>query len=357
MISKRRLLQIHRWAGLIAATVLLFQATTGVLLVFRFQFAELADPQGFTRSIGTHRSPISEVIDAARTRYPGYEFEHVGFPQTDRGVYVIHMLDSRGDSRWVSVDPVTGRVLRAGDIWSFPAEAAMQIHYRLLRGREGLAVMMASGLALVTLAVIGLLYWWPKSGGLRQSLAIGPRAPFSLLLRRLHRTVGVFTAVMALFSGVTGLTVAGDFMLAPGPLVPVRSPLVPVTGNLDAALSLAKSVYPDHGIRDIRSSPLGTFDVYFWAPEKSPDAVDEVSVNPRLGRIVSIAPARSAHALWMTMLSIHDGSSFGTGGEVILFTGGLAILGLAMSGPIVWLLARRAMRRRSPRREKLSVPS
>jgi uncharacterized iron-regulated membrane protein len=345
MISKRRLLQLHRWAGLIAAALLLVQVGSGVLIVFRFRFAELADPAGAIRSSAADRTTIARVIEAARKQYPGYEFEHVGFPQTERGVYVVHLLNSQGDSKWVSVDPSTSAVLRAGDIGSFPAEAALQIHYRLLTGRPGLALLMASGTALVTLAITGLCYWYPKNGRLRQSIAINWRAPSRLLLRSVHRSFGIFAAVVAISSGITGLIVASEFLLAPGPLMTLRSPLVPVAGNLDAALAVARAAYPGRGIRDIRSSPAGTFDVFFWAPQQSAIAVDEVSIDPQRTRVVSVTPARRSGALWMTVLPIHSGESFGSPGMLVILLGGAVIIGLAISGPVMWLQGRQVRRR------------
>ena len=100
-----------------------------------------------TSAAGGHDAQISAVVRAARTRFPGFEIEHVGFPQTERGVYVAHLLDGAGHSRWVSVNSGTARILRAGTIWSFPLEAALQIHYRLMTGRLGLACLWARPLA------------------------------------------------------------------------------------------------------------------------------------------------------------------------------------------------------------------
>jgi uncharacterized iron-regulated membrane protein len=345
MISKRRLLKIHRWAGLLVALIVLSQAGTGILLVFRAQFAELVDPGGFTRSSVAHEATISQVIDAGRQRFPGFEIEHVSFPQTARGVYVAHLLNRAGASRWVSVDPGTSQILRAGSIWSFPADAALQIHYRLMTGRLGLGCIMLAGVALVILAICGLSFWWPQSGRFRRSLSIEPSAPMRLLLRRLHRNIGVFAAAGALYSSLTGLLVAGEFYLNPGPLTPLHSPATPLTGDLDAALAQARSVYPNRGIRDIRTSETGSFDVYFWALEMSPHAVHEVSIDPRTGRILSVTPAQSTHVIWMIVLPIHSGDTFGLPGSLFVLFGGLGLFGLAASGPIMWLQARRGVGR------------
>jgi uncharacterized iron-regulated membrane protein len=339
MVPKRRLLPIHRWVGLIVSAFVLAQAGTGALLVYRTHLAELLDPRGMTSASGRHDAPISAVVGAARARFPGFEIEHVVFPQTERGVYVAHLLDGDGHSRWASVDAGTAEVLRAGRIWSFPLEAAMQIHYRLMTGRLGLACIMGAALGLLTLAVSGLWYWWPKAGRWRRSLAIEKGAPARLLLRRLHRNVGVFAAVVALFSATTGLIVAAEFFLAPGPLMPLQAAGASV-GDLDAALARAREIYPNRGIRDVRAPGAGRLNVYFWAPETSPHAVHAVSLDLRDGRAVAVRPAQSSPGLWMAILPIHSGDSFGRFGSFVVFAGGVALMALAATGPIMWLQRR-----------------
>ena len=350
MIAKRQLLPVHRWAGLVICLFVLVQAATGALLIYRTHLAEWLDPQGMTRASSTGTAPISQVIGAARGRFPGYAIEHVGFPQTERGVYLVHMLDAVGHSRLASVDPGSAAVLRAGTIWSFPLEAALQIHYRLMTGRLGLACVMLTGLGLLAQAVTGLWYWWPKAGRWRKSLAIEKGAPGRLLLRRLHRNVGVFAAVAAVFSAVTGLIVATEFFLAPGPLMPLRAAQDTTVGDFDAALARARAIYPDRAVRDVRAPQPGRFDVYFWAPRVSPHAVDAVSLDPRNGSLLAVRPARPGRAPWMVILPIHTGDTFGVAGSAIVLIGGLALIALAVTGPIMWLQRPRPGGRSGPRR-------
>ena len=341
MVPKRLLLQIHRWSGLTAALLILLQASTGALLVFRTGLAELIDPAGMTRRSAAGEGPLGQVIGAAVARYPGYGVDTVGFPQTHRGVYLVHLLEPQGPGRYVSVDPGTGRALRAGGVWAFPAEAALQVHYRLMSGRPGLALMMLSGSALLLMAATGLSYWWPKRGRLKKSLAVDTRLPGKMVLRQVHRTVGVIFAAAAVFSASTGLVVAGEFMLAPGPLVPLAAPAAAPHGDLDRALARARAVYPRRPIRDVRLRQGGNLDVFFWAPEASPHAVHRVRIDLATGAVRDVTPAGGAGALWMTVLPIHSGDMFGRVGSVVVLLGALAIVTLAATGPMVWLLARR----------------
>ena len=341
MIPKRRLLQIHRWSGLVAALLILLQAGTGALLVFRTHVAELVDPAGMTRASSAGAAPLSRIVDAGRARYPGFGVEKVVYPQTSRGVYLVHLLDPVGASRYVSVDPGTAQALRAGGLWAFPAEAVLQVHYRLLTGRPGLALMMLSGLSLLVMAASGLSYWWPKRGRWKKSQAVNARLPGKVVLRQHHRTLGVACAASAVFSATTGLVVAGEFFLTPGPLVPLAASAEPVRGNVDRALAEARSVYPARAIRDVRLRQAGALDIFFWAPEASPHAVHRVRVDLAAGRVRDVTPAARAGALWMIVLPIHSGDMFGTAGSFVVLLGALGLATLAATGPIVWLLSRR----------------
>jgi len=341
MVPKRLLLQIHRWSGLAAALLILLQASTGALLIYRTGLAELVDPAGMTRRSVAGATPLTRVLDAARTRYPGYGVDKVVFPQTGRGVYLVHLLDPQGDSRYVSVDPGTAQALRAGGLWTFPSEAVLQVHYRLLTGRPGVALMMLSGLSLLVMVLTGLTYWWPKRGRWKKSLAVDTRLPGKVVLRQIHRTLGVACAASAVFSATTGLVVAGEFILTPGPLVPFAASAEPVRGDVDDALAQARTVYPGRPIRDMRLRQAGALDVFFWAPEASPHAVHRVRVDLAAGRVRDVTPAARAGALWMILLPIHSGDMFGRAGSFVILLGALGLVTLATTGPIVWLLARR----------------
>jgi uncharacterized iron-regulated membrane protein len=287
----------------------------------------------------TGEAPLSQVVEAARARYPGFGVERVAFPQSARSVYLVHLLNAAGASRYVSVDPGSGEILRAGGVWSFPGEAALQVHYRLMTGRLGLAIVMLTGASLLTMAATGLSYWWPKPGRWRRSLVVDKRLPGRVLLRHIHRSVGVFAAASALFSATTGLVVAGEFFLTPGPLTAGASN--PVAGDMDAALAAARAVYPGRGVRDVRLPAPGTFNVFFWAPEKSPHAVHAVRMDLRAGRIVGVAPAGRDRSLWMVLLPIHSGDTFGRLGSGLVLLGGLGLAFLALTGPLMWWQARR----------------
>ena len=71
-----------------------------------------------------------------------------------------------------------------------------------------------------------------------------------------------------------------------------------------------------------------------------------MSVDLQDGRVVAVRPAQSHPGLWMTVLPIHSGDTFGRAGSFVVLVGGLALMALAATGPIMWLRARNSRRPR-----------
>jgi uncharacterized iron-regulated membrane protein len=120
-------------------------------------------------------------------------------------------------------------------------------------------------------------------------------------------------------------------------LAPGRS----VAGNVDAALGAAQAARPGRRIRDVRLPNPETLNVFFFAPDVSPHAVDRVRVDLAAGRVRDVTPAGRAGGLWMTLLPIHSGDTFGVAGSLVVLVGALGLITLAVTGPLIWWQARR----------------
>lgn len=342
MISKGLLLKAHRWTGLCACALILVQALTGAALVFRAPLAEIVDPAGMVRHTASGAVPLSTVLAAVEARYPASDVQRVAWPQRPHSVYLVHLADSAGQTRFAAVDPGDGRVLRAGALWKFPTEALLAIHFRLVTGKLGLAVMLLDGAAVALMAISGLAYWWPKAGRWKTALRLDLRLPFRAVLRQAHRASGAVAACLILFSAVTGLLVGSAYLLEPGPLTSVVARAAPAGPRIDVdrALAAARSLHPG-SLRDVRLTADGKLAAFFWAPARSALAVDAVRAAPPDGHVVEVKPATEDRSLWVAILPLHTGEAFGLAGQLLLFTGGLALAALAVTGPILWLMRRK----------------
>jgi uncharacterized iron-regulated membrane protein len=104
----------------------------------------------------------------------------------------------------VFVDPTSGVVL--GEVFDSrrPGVVALLVHGTLLAGRLGdWLIEIAAGLGVV-LVVSGLYMWWPRSGW-TSAFKIA-RAPRRLVMRDLHKLVGIVLAPVFVFYLITGLT-------------------------------------------------------------------------------------------------------------------------------------------------------
>jgi len=347
VISKRRLLQIHRWCGLVICAFVLTQALTGGLLVFRAPAAQLIDPSGMVRQSAGGSAPLSRVVASVRAVYPDFELQRIVFPRTARATYFAHLVNARGVVRYASVDPGTGAVLRTGSIWRFPVEAALLIHYELLAGRAGLAVVLLLGASLLTMVVTGLAYWWPRPGRWTRSLDVNWRMPGRAVLRQAHRALGPVAALVVGFSAATGVILAFNLLTGPGSTRSTApSGLPPVADtNIDRAFALAQARFPGRGVRDIRMPAPGKFNVFFWAPEHQALAVHGVRIQLQDLSIVSISRAEADRSLSTFVLPLHTGETWGLTGQLILLIEALALAALGVSGPIMWLQATRGRRK------------
>ncbi|HEX7761085.1 MAG TPA: PepSY-associated TM helix domain-containing protein [Caulobacteraceae bacterium] len=338
MIARRRLLQIHRWCGLLICAFVLVQAVTGGMLAFRTGLAQAIDPSGMVRRTAAGETPLSQVVAHVRATNPGFELQRIVFPQNSQATYFAHLVNAQGVVRYASVDPGSGAVLRQGSVWRFPVEAALMIHYQLMADRAGLAVILVLGLSLLTMAITGLAYWWPRPGRWGRSLEINWRMPGRVVLRQFHRAVGPVAALVVCLSAMTGVVLAFALLTGKGPTKSTApSGLPPVTDtNIDQAFDLARARFPGREIRDIRMPAPGKFNVFFWAPERQPQAVHGVKIELQGLRVAAVTKAEADQSLSTFVLPIHTGESLGWIGKSIILLEALALATLAVSGPVMW---------------------
>ncbi|HUD91392.1 PepSY-associated TM helix domain-containing protein [Sphingobium sp.] len=337
-------LRIHRILGLAMAAFLLVQALTGALLLYRGPAARMIDPAGMTsRGTGSGCS-AGRAVEQAIHALPGYHVTRLFAPDAVGATWFAQLSDDGGRTRYASIDPVGGRVLRAGSLAHFPVEAALQIHYRLIAGKAGMTIVALNALALLAMAVSGLAFWWPKRNpgkALTIRWTLSPR----LVLRQAHRTIGVVAAAFLALLALTGLLlVLPEIADGSATAAPVAAP----AAAIDRSLTLAQSAFPDKSLRDFRIDGDRLI-VNFNAPERNSRAVHRAIVTIPQPHIVSAVHAEQNGALWMIVLPIHAGNVIGPIGPALLLVVALALATLALSGPIMWWQA--AAQRRRPARK------
>ncbi len=346
IIKRANLLVFHRRLALIFAPLLFLQALTGGALLFKKPLGRALDPAGMTRQSAHGAAPLSALSANAARSFPGYRVTRIYYPETASDVVFAQLSGASGTMRYASLDPGSGAVLAAGPIWRFPLEAALQLHYRLLDGRTGLAIVLANALALALLAGTGLGNWWPGRSRVAKSLVIRSTAPARIRLRQWHRSIGVALSLVLLFSAITGALLNIPDLIAPAAPTAIV-PLPTRAGQIDQAFNRALAEFPQATIRDIRFPEADHIDVNFHAPQHNSLAVDIVSVKLSDGALLKRLPAESNPVLWMKVLPLHSGTALGLPGQIVLLMVGVALIILALTGPVMWWHARRPKRKRS----------
>lgn len=340
---KAAIFRLHRYIGLLAAAFLFVQALTGTMLVFGPQVAQLLDPAGMVSSEGSTDASLARLVAAAAARYPGAGFGRIVYPSQNDGTYLVCLVLADGAERFVSVDRHSAGVLRQGGVWRFPVIAALNLHDQWLSGRFGTAIVSLAGLCLIFLAGTGLFYWWPQRGALRKSLSVRWQVSPRLVLRQLHRTAGVSLSALLAFMAVTGMFVAVPMMLDPP--TPTYATAAEVASGIDSAAILARKAFPGRTIRDIRQPARDGLAVFLFAPERNSMAVSRVVVDTVAGKVESTRAASADRASWVIALPLHSGRTFGLPGRILIMLAGLCLAALAVTGPLMWLQARRTRRR------------
>jgi uncharacterized iron-regulated membrane protein len=353
------LLSWHRWTGAFLALFLLLQGLSGASLVFRDEIEPLVHPE-LRVAKGGDRLPIQRLYDNVAARYPGAAIARAEFPQSDAQA-VLFKLKVKKAQRLAAIDPYTGRIVRSGGLEAWPFEWLFNLHEQLLAGPVGQTLIGLEGLGLLFILITGPIVWWPGRGRIRQGLRMRWKVKADSRWRSIHRAGGAIAAVVLLISATTGPLMVWKEGLrkAIEPTIKVvRKPTPTVADQpgrarvpLDRLVADAQHAYPT-SLRQLRFSSGGRAVAVFLDGDRSwrADGTNQVYYNvydgTELGRYISgELPPASEFIDWL--FTVHTGLWGGIVTRLLMLTAGLALAGLAITGPWLWWSRARARRQRA----------
>ena len=347
--NRKLLLSVHVWAGLIVGSLLILVAVSGAVLVFRPQLERRLDPRRFIVAPGESRLSLDFLAQKAAAARPGVSLESTRY----YGDPTMPVLMYFSDKRYVHLNPYTGEVLglrqRYGE--GFGWFEGLHKYVQISPSDAGETVTGTASMIFVGIILSGVVLWWPAT---RRALRAGLTLNFKLTGRpwnlNLHKAVGIYAAVIILFSASSGGPIAFEW-LKNGLYVitgttrerPPAAPADPavafvgfekVADQLHALVPQARESYislPKGGI-------VSTYAIAADAPH--PNARSYLWVRAGDATIVRQKPyaeASRGFRLYYWLLSLHTAMLGGPLVQLLLFVGALAVPLLAYTGVASYL--------------------
>lgn len=350
-------LSVHRWIGLSVGLLLLIQGLSGTSLVFR-QWLEPIVHGALQIEQGTERVPVQALLDTARQASPGYKIDRVDFPESPERAVVLKMsaIDG-GDKRLLAIDPYQGDVVRAGGLAAWPFEFMLLLHEEFLVGPAGEWIIGIEGIALLFMAITGLVTWWPAGRRFASGFKVARGKSAEIFWRTLHRAVGAGISLVLIFSALTGalmafkdplrsaLKLTGEVVDKPSAktaecpgqaLIPIDTIIADSQRN-HGTTALRQLRFPDAQGRGVS--------VYLASPDSArPLATKIVAYDVHTGReLGNYVPERLplGNDIVDWLYPLHNGAVLGGLMRFVVFFGGLGLVGLGASGLWLWVKARR----------------
>lgn len=328
--TRRILLWLHRWVGVITGLVLLVVTVTGALLVFEREYDRFMHPQFYAVKDGP-KLTAGQCLDVLYEARGDMPILGMLLPKTARDPLVVH-------SRLVLyIDPTDGHVLGTRPRGDAQLQTLLKLHVNLLQGRIGNRIVAAATLLTVGLALTGLWLWWPlriwrfcKGPGFRR---------FNL---DLHSMAGLYSSLFLLIIAVTGATMAYLGERRPPPPLSSR----PAPGrhriSVDAAIQAAAQALPGARIASLEM-PMRehvAFHLQLAFPEDGSQAgrsivnLDQYTGEPL--QILSTRAGSLSHRYFVNQLNLHAGTIGGMTTKVMALLACVALLVQILSGYVLW---------------------
>jgi uncharacterized iron-regulated membrane protein len=363
LVSKQKLVALHRWAALTAGIFLATMGVTGATLVYKGEIEARAHPERFFADAPAR---YEAVLATARSVVPGARSYTIRIPQAGHSFVV----DANAtDARRLHVDPRDGRLISEGGRTEDWMDFVEQLHTHLLDGDAGEVLIAVFGLFLLTIALTGLLQGWPRRW--RDALRIrwGAKSPW--LAYDLHRAAGLVLGIFLLAQALTGISMvfkapAGRFVNAftgsPWPVDPKlpESPPSKLRASLDEVVRAAQHAIPGARVTRVTvpssNAPIAVR--VHAASERLPTGLGNVFVNPYDASVLQATPVEAVspgQRMFDWIFPLHTGLLFGATHQALQVMLGLSLPMLFATGLIVW--ARRRKARYKAREERVGGSS
>jgi uncharacterized iron-regulated membrane protein len=358
---RKLLLNLHLWAGLTAALLLLILGVSGALVAFEDEIdralnAKLSyvQPQGHPLALGV----IGAKLLAA---HPGAKVEEFGLPQRADFSLFVGLKDASGKDLALFIDPYTGEILGSADQANRFASKVHQFHTHLLVGEVADEVTGWSAVFLFVLSITGIILWWPrKLFRLRWNFSGENGGSARRFNFELHNFVGILSSVVLLMFAWTAICIHWERQvgklaqqMSSAPVVRPASPQIPLPGSVplspDRLVEIAHATLPGARITgiDLPGNAKQAVTVALKFPEDhTPAGRSRLRIDAYSGKVLQIQSSREMSAavkyarMWNREL--HTGDILDLPTRILAAFFSLMLPVLAITGPLIWWNRRKA---------------
>lgn len=353
--------RLHLWLGLTIGGLLALLGLTGSVLVFYPELDALLHP-----GIGVQEAdtPVREpdwdrALATVRKTYPDkdgpWRFEVTGktgaiparyYDPAERPGYAFRPM-------MVWLAPDGGQVLRR-DYWGeYAMTFIYDLHYRLLLGETGGAVLGWLGFVMLALLLSGLWAWWPR-GSLAKAFRLKLHGHPQRRLRDWHKFTGLSGLIFLIILTMTGIMLElpdqsdaalGSIGLAVDAMPHVHATVPPSGQSVSAAavIRAGRAALPGARIAWIETPPEkgGNFRLRMQVAgdpsRRFPHSYVWVdSANGQMVAVHDATKARSGSVINNWIHPLHEGSAGGLAGRLLVALSGLLPSILLVTGLLRW---------------------
>ncbi len=205
---RRALFQVHLWSGIALGLYVLMISVTGSVLVYSNELYRAATPPPVISTGSGPRLTDRQLADAALRLYPGYRVVSVRRSRNLDQAVDVWLARGDEDKRRL-FDPRSGSdVGEAVPTGIRLVSKLIDLHDNLFAGEAGRKVNGVGALAVLVLAVTGLVIWWPGVKTWRRSLTLHRGVGWKRMTWHLHSMVGFWSLGFTFVFAVSGFYLA-----------------------------------------------------------------------------------------------------------------------------------------------------
>src|SRR5262249_3301293 len=260
---RKLLLNLHLWAGLIAALFLLLLGVSGAVIAFEGEIDRALSSKLSYVQPQAQPLTLEAISEKVRAAYPGARIEQFGLPQQADYSLLVSLTESSGKRTALFVNPYTGDILGSGDQANHFANKVHQFHTHLLVGEIADEITGWSSVFLLVLSITGIILWWRRRLFRLQWSAIRGQGSLKRFNYDLHNLVGVTSSIVLLIFAWTGICIHWERQvgklaqkISSAPTAQSEPPQIPASGSEplspDRLIQIAHKTLPEAGITAIQ---------------------------------------------------------------------------------------------------------